>query len=99
MTRTLPEYRLRLEPTDETAKRGMGFPGVDPVLGQRHKIGGRPDFIQDEWVPPCRSCKKEMTFYGQLDSVGPEVCLADAGMIYVFFCFDCLKSTSFFQTY
>jgi len=40
-----------------------------------------------------------MTFYGQLDSVGDAVCLADCGMIYVFVCFDCYETKSVLQSY
>ena len=39
-----------------------------------------------------------MTFYGQLDSINDEICLADCGMIYVFVCFDCFETKSIFQT-
>lgn len=39
-----------------------------------------------------------MTLYGQLDSVGDEVTLADAGMIYVSVCFDCYATTSVLQS-
>lgn len=30
-----------------------------------------------------------MTFYGQLDSINDDFMIADVGLIYVFFCFDC----------
>lgn len=30
-----------------------------------------------------------MSFYGQLDSVNDEFCVADAGMIRIFLCFEC----------
>ena len=31
-----------------------------------------------------------MMFYGQFDSVNDEFCIADAGMIHVFYCFACI---------
>jgi hypothetical protein len=39
------------------------------------------------------------TFYGQLDSINDDFCLADCGIIYVFVCFDCYKTTSFIHSY
>ncbi len=39
-----------------------------------------------------------MTFYGQLDSVGDTICLADVGMIYIFVCFDCFTTRSVLQS-
>jgi hypothetical protein len=35
-----------------------------------------------------------MTFYGQLDSVGDDVVLADAGVVQVFVCFDCFDAAA-----
>jgi len=39
-----------------------------------------------------------MTFYGQLDSVGDQIALADVGMIYVFVCFNCFETRSILQS-
>ena len=30
-----------------------------------------------------------MTFYGQFDSLNDVICIADAGLVYVYLCFDC----------
>jgi len=35
-----------------------------------------------------------MTFYGQLDSVNDDICIADCGMVYIFMCFDCYQAIS-----
>jgi hypothetical protein len=35
-----------------------------------------------------------MSFYGQLDSVGDDVALADAGVVHVFVCFDCFNAAA-----
>jgi hypothetical protein len=35
-----------------------------------------------------------MSFYGQLDSVGNDVALADAGVVHVFVCFDCFNAAA-----
>jgi len=32
--------------------------------------------------------------YGLLDSLNDEFCIADAGLIYVFLCFDCLEGAA-----
>jgi uncharacterized protein YwqG len=68
-------------------------------MGTRHKLGGTPDFIQRDEHPTCPDCKEPMTFYGQLDSINDEFCLADCGMIYVFVCFGCLETTTVLQSY
>jgi hypothetical protein len=31
-----------------------------------------------------------MTFYGQLDSINDDFCIADAGLVEVFVCFGCV---------
>jgi hypothetical protein len=40
-----------------------------------------------------------MTFYAHLDSLNDDIALGDAGMIYVFVCFDCLEAQAIVQTY
>jgi hypothetical protein len=103
MTIKIPPFRLVVEPLSETAATLSGFKwaGEDASgrkIGQRHKLGGDPDFLQSPEMPNCPDCKTKMTFYGQLDSIGDEVCLADCGMIYVFVCFDCFTTKSFIQS-
>ena len=39
-----------------------------------------------------------MTFYGQLDSVNDDIVIADAGMVYVFICFDDSEATALIQS-
>ena len=76
-------------------------------LGKRTKLGGKPEWIQDPEVPLCMSCQKNMIFISQLDSIDygedidktTEYIFGDMGMIYTFFCFDCLDTKSVFQTY
>lgn len=98
MARELPEYRLEAQPTTDEARRVKGFKWADPEVGNRHKIGGKPDFQQKATTPVCPSCGDEMTFYGQLDSIGDQLVLADCGLVYVFICFDCYESVSFVQS-
>jgi hypothetical protein len=104
MTIKVPPFRLVLEPLSETAAALTGFrwAGEHPLgrkIGQRHKLGGDFDFLQRDEIPSCPNCRKQMTFYGQLGSIGDDVCLADCGMIYVFVCFDCFTTKSFIQSY
>lgn len=66
---------------------------------QRSKIGGNPDWIQNRTKVFCNSCKKEMSFYGQLDSISDSYNIQDSGMIYVFICYDCGESKSIIQSY
>ena len=35
-----------------------------------------------------------MTFYGQLDSIGDDFALADAGVVLVFVCFNCFEAAA-----
>jgi len=63
-------------------------------IGFRNKIGGKPESINNDDFPICDSCKRKMTFYGQLDSVSDDVIIADCGLISVFICFDCLETKS-----
>ena len=89
--RTLPAFKLVPEPLSDEAREAMKpLPYVEPEIGTRHRLGGEPDFIQQEKVPVCPQCQQPMTFYAQLDAVGQdsEYDIADAGLIYVFLCFD-----------
>jgi len=94
----IPRFKLILEPQSEEARNVAEFKWAGKEIGTRHQLGGEPGFLQDASWPACPSCHKKMTFYGQLDSIGDDVCLADCGMIYVFVCFDCYTSTSFVQS-
>ena len=96
--RTIPEIPLQLAPATPEARAVIGFKWADPMVGTRSKIGGLPQWTQKPQVPEC-SCRKPMTFYGQLDSVGDAICLADCGLIYVFVCFDCFETKSILQSY
>ena len=92
----IPEIKL-VPASDEEMKKAIGDDWKE-LMGIRHKIGGKPDFIQNEDWPYCR-CGEKMTFYGQLDSLGGEYDLADCGMIYVFVCYDCFETKSLLHCY
>jgi hypothetical protein len=66
---------------------------------ERHQIGGEPCWIEEEETPTCPRCGKEMTFLAQIDSISPEVSFGDVGIVYVFYCFDCLEGKVFAQSY
>jgi hypothetical protein len=40
-----------------------------------------------------------MTFYGQLDSLNDDFCIADAGFVYVFVCFECSEAAAMVDSY
>jgi hypothetical protein len=88
----LPEIPLIANPITPQAKQAVGFKWSD--AGGKHKIGGMPDWIQKEESPVCEECSEKMRFYGQLDSVGDAICIADCGRVYVFICFGCYTSKS-----
>ena len=96
--RQLPEIALQLKPATASGEAAIGFRWADGNIGLRSKIGGLPNWIQGEEIPIC-SCGNPMSFYGQLDSVGDSICIADCGMIYTFVCFDCFTSASVLQSY
>ena len=93
----IPEIKLVPDPQTEEANQAIGFQWNDEA-GTRHKLGGKPEFIQDEKWPACKACRERMTFYAQLDSIGDNYCLADCGMIYVFVCFGCFETKSILQS-
>ena len=90
---------IPLVPTPDTpeARDALGFQWAPNEVGKRHRLGGTPDWIRGDETPTC-SCGAAMNFYGQLDSIGDKICLADCGMIYVFVCFGCYETKSIFQT-
>ena len=83
-------------PQTEAARAAVGFQWAGPGPGTRHKLGGRPDWLQGDQTPRCE-CGQPMQFYGQLDSIGDDFNLADVGIIYVFVCFDCFTTKSLLQ--
>ena len=94
----IPPFRLEPKALNNEAMNLKKFKWADDEIGTRHKLGGEPDFIQGEDVPICEDCGHKMSFYGQLDSINDEFCIADCGMIYVFFCFDCNSTKSIVQS-
>ncbi len=89
MDKVIPEVMLkRLDDVQKPFKHA----GKD--VGFRNKIGGKPTGISKDEYPKCPECKKVMTFYGQLDSLNEEICIADCGVIAVFICFDCYTTKS-----
>jgi Domain of unknown function (DUF1963) len=95
----MPPFRLVPEPQDEQARNLPKFKWASPEIGTRHQLGGEPNFLQNEEWPECPTCHKGMTFYGQLDSVSDDFCIADCGMIYVFICFGCCTTSSMVHSY
>jgi hypothetical protein len=96
--RVIPPFKLVPEPMNSEAANLPPFEWAEGDIGKRHQLGGEPMFVQRPEFPVC-SCQKQMTFYGQLDSINDEFCLADGGMIYVFVCFDCYETQSILQSY
>ena len=94
----IPPFKLVPEPLDEEAAKTKGFEWADDEVGKRHRIGGEPDMLQtDEW-PVCPECGDKMLFYGQLDSINDDFCIADCGLIYTFVCLDCIEVKSIIQS-
>jgi hypothetical protein len=96
--KNIPPFKLVPQPLNSEAKSLPKFKWAAPEIGTRHQLGGQPNFIQREDYPICPDCGNSMTFYAQIDSINDDICLADCGMVYVFVCFDCYKTTSFIQS-
>ncbi len=96
----IPEFRLTPVPVGveaaSLAERPFRWASSD--VGFRHKIGGKADFLQKPEQPTCGTCRIEMVFYGQLDSVSDDFSIADCGMIYVFLCFHCYEARAIVQS-
>ena len=96
----IPEIRLVPQAeTDEAASLLERPQFLDPSIGERHRLGGTPDFLRADSWPSCVSCGAQMTFYAQLDALpSGGFDLADAGLIYVFVCFDCFTARAVLQS-
>lgn len=94
----IPPFRLRPEPLSAEAEALPGFEWAPDDVGRRHQLGGRPQWLQTQTVPVCGECGRQMTFYGQLDSINDDFVLADCGLVYVFVCFDDFKATALIQS-
>jgi hypothetical protein len=95
----IPPFRLIPEPLTDEAAELPRFRWAAPEIGKRHQLGGEPSFIQPANYPTCGDCGETMSFYGQLDSINDEFILADAGLVFVFVCFECFTTTSFIQSH
>jgi hypothetical protein len=86
----IPTFKLIPSPVTEEAKNLPGFKWAGPEVGKRHQLGGLPVHpVSDADWPRCPDCTERMSFYGQLDSINDDICIADVGLISVFICFDC----------
>ena len=89
----IPAFKLVPQPMSEEAAELLVRPSyLNPLIGERHRLGGVPDSWQQAEWPTCSSCNESMTFYAQLDALpSGGFALADAGLIHVFICFGCFE--------
>jgi len=99
MALIIPPFTLLPKPLNDEARKLPKFKWAGKEIGNRHKLGGFPDFIQQTSIPSCPDCGEEMVFYAQLDSINDQYCIADCGMIYVFVCLDCNNVHAMIQSY
>ncbi|MCV3765578.1 hypothetical protein [Rhizobium sp. TRM95796] len=97
--REIPPFKLSLVPLNDEAAKLEKFQWAGGGVGDRNRLGGKPDFLQGEEYPACMECGRKMRFYAQLDSLNDEFIIADCGMIYVFMCFECVETQSIIQSY
>lgn len=84
----IPKIKLVAEPETKEARDVVGYKWND-VAGTRHFLGGKPDGLKEEEFPTCDDCKKTMTFYAKVDSIGDKFDLGDCMVIHNFVCLDC----------
>jgi hypothetical protein len=96
--KSIPPFELIPEPLNDEARNLPKFKWARKEVGTRHQLGGEPQFLQSAEWPTCPFGHGRMTFYGQLDSINDDICIADCGLIYVFICFDCHESISMVQS-
>jgi hypothetical protein len=89
--------RIDLRASPE-AEQLPGFEWAVAEAGRRHQLGGEPGWLQGDATPVCRECGESMTFYGQLDSINDDIVLADAGLVYVFVCFNAFQAQAIVQS-
>lgn len=95
----IPAFALVPKPMEKAAEELPGFKWAGEEIGTRHQLGGDPNFIQSEDWPSCPGCGERMTFWAQVDSINDEFCIADCGMIYVFYCIECVEAKTVIQSY
>jgi hypothetical protein len=84
----IPKVKLVTQPETQEGKDIVGYKW-NKIAGTRHFLGGQPDGLNESEFPICEDCKKTMTFYAQVDSIGEKFDLADCMVIHNFVCFDC----------
>ena len=89
---------MRADPVTSEGEALLGFKWAADDVGVRHRLGGSPTWLQQDATPNCPDCGEQMTFYGQLDSVGDDLVIADAGMVYVFLCFNDFEARAIVQS-
>jgi hypothetical protein len=94
----LPEIPLQMAPQSSKARAVVSGTFGYHEAGDRNKLGGRPDWIQNDETPDCQDCGEPMEFYGQFDHLGSVENLKDEGMIYIFLCRDCYTTEAILQS-
>ncbi|OLE88030.1 MAG: hypothetical protein AUF79_13880 [Crenarchaeota archaeon 13_1_20CM_2_51_8] len=107
----LREYRVKIIPAGDSGPQ----PSYPDNLGLRTKFGGLPDAIQGDHESDrnCRECSGRMHFIGQIDSFefnsdknpnrkdygDEQFMFGDVGIIYIWFCFNCLVPEASIECY
>ena len=95
----IPPFRLLAEPLSDDARRLPRFQWAADDVGTRHRLGGEPEpRLHDSHWPRCPECAERMSFYGQLDSINDEFCIADAGRVCIFLCVTCNEVKATIET-
>ena len=81
----IPPIKLVPEPLTDKARNLPKFKSAPEEIGTRHRLGGEPQFLQNEQWPSCPAGHGRMTFYQWSNRlwINYDICIADCGMIYV----------------
>jgi hypothetical protein len=71
--KSIPPFKLTPEPLNDEARHLPKFKWASSEIGSRHRLGGEPQFLQNEQWPSCPAGHGKMTFYGQLDSINDDL--------------------------
>jgi len=61
--KNIPPFRLKPIALSKESESLPSFKWAGEGIGNRHKLGGEPDFIQKDDIPKCPDCGELMTFF------------------------------------
>ena len=88
----IPPFKLEALPLNKEAENLQPFMYAGKEIGNRHRLGGSPENTDPMFLPKCKECNENMSYYGQFDSINDEFIIGDCFVIEVYYCFDCVEA-------